>query len=93
MLVQIPHAPLRTVKGVKPILEYFESARPIAAGSRHLTCNIVVEADGVRSARVTAYRILHKATNPPTLLATGVIEDRLVNINGEWRFTERNFIM
>lgn len=92
-ILQVPNAPIRTVKGVKPIMEYFNSVRPVAAGNRHLTCNIVVEADGVRSAKVTAYRLLHKATNPPALLASGVIEDRLVNVNGEWKFSERNFIM
>jgi hypothetical protein len=27
------------------------------------------------------------------LLASGVIEDQLVSINGEWRFSQRAFIM
>jgi hypothetical protein len=63
------------------------------AGNRHLTCNIVVEPDGLRAAKVTAYRLLHKAQNPPLLLAAGVIEDKLVNENGEWKFAVRNFIM
>eukprot|EP00775_Hariotina_reticulata_P014334 gene14334-60_t len=76
--------PLATVKGVKPILEYFEKCRPVAAGKRHLTCNIMVEVDGVNTAKVTAYRILHAASSPPALVATGIIEDRLVNVNGEW---------
>jgi hypothetical protein len=65
----------------------------VAAGNRHLTCNIVVEPDGLRAAKVTAYRLLHKAQNPPVLLAAGIIEDRLVNENGEWKFAVRNFIM
>jgi len=85
--------PLATVKGVMPILEYFEKCRPIATGKRHLTCNIMVEPDGVNAAKVTAYRILHVASNPPALVATGIIEDRLVNVNGKWKFAQRNFIM
>ncbi|WIA22084.1 hypothetical protein OEZ85_004427 [Tetradesmus obliquus] len=88
-----PKVPLRAVKGVQPILEYFQSVKQMAAGNRHLTCNIVVEPDGLRAAKVTAYRLLHKAQNPPVLLAAGMIEDKLVNENGEWKFAVRNFIM
>jgi hypothetical protein len=85
--------PTGTVCGVGPIVEYFHSCRPLAAGNRHLTCNILVESDGVRSAKVVAYRLLHKCCSPPVLLATGTIEDQLVSINGEWRFSSRTFLM
>lgn len=91
--MQVPTTPIKTITGVQPIVDFFVTLRPTAAGNRHLTCNILVEADGVRAAKVTAYRILHKAANPPVLLATGILEDRLVNVNGEWKFRERNFIM
>lgn len=85
--------PAGQVKGLPAILEYFDRCRPLAQGKRHLTSNIIVEADGVNAARVSAYRILHAATNPPTLLAAGTIEDRLVSVNGEWRFVQRKFLM
>lgn len=85
--------PKGTVKGVGPILEYFHSCKPLAAGNRHLTCDILVEADGVRSAKATAYRLLHKCCSPPVLLASGTIEDKLTSINGEWRFSQRVFNM
>jgi hypothetical protein len=52
---------------------------------------MLVEADGVRTARVSAYRLLHSASSPPRLLASGTIEDRLVNLNGEWKFASRTF--
>lgn len=77
--------------GVPAILEYFDACRPLAAGNRHLTCNIVVSPDGLRAARVTAYRLLHSAASPPALLASGTIEDRLVSVGGEWRFSRREF--
>lgn len=85
--------PKGAVQGVGPILEYFHSCKPLAAGNRHLTCDILVEADGVRSAKATAYRLLHKCCSPPLLLASGTIEDKLVSINGEWRFSQRTFAM
>lgn len=82
-----------TVKGVAPILDYFQSCKPLAAGNRHLTCNILVQPDGVRSAKVSAYRLLHKCCCPPVLLASGTIEDKLLSIEGEWRFSQRVFKM
>jgi hypothetical protein len=78
---------------VPAILDYFNTCRPIAAGNRHLTCNIIVEPEGVRAAKATAYRLLHTAACPPRLLASGVIEDRLVSVDGEWRFAQRTFLM
>jgi hypothetical protein len=85
--------PKGTVKGVGPILDYFHTCKPLAAGNRHLTCDILVEADGVRTATATAYRLLHKCCCPPVLLASGTIEDKLVSVNGEWRFSQRVFNM
>lgn len=85
--------PKGAVKGVGPILEYFHSCKPLANGNRHLTCDVLVEADGLRSAKATAYRLLHKCCSPPVLLASGTIEDKLVSINGEWRFSQRVFQM
>lgn len=85
--------PKGTVKGVGPILDYFHTCKPLATGNRHLTCDILVEADGVRTAKATAYRLLHKCCSPPVLLASGTIEDKLVSVNGEWRFSQRVFNM
>jgi hypothetical protein len=76
-LVQSPKG---TVQGRQQLVEYFTSTRPFAEGNRHLTCNIIVEPDGEQGAVATSYRILHKATNPPGLIASGIIEDKLVQV-------------
>ncbi|KAF8063853.1 PDX2 [Scenedesmus sp. PABB004] len=90
---QSPAAPPRTVTGLAPVLEYFAALAPFAAGKRHLTTNVVVAPDGLRAARVRACRLLHAAASPPALLASGVIEDRVVMVDGEWRFEARAFTM
>lgn len=89
-LVQSPKG---TVQGRQQLVEYFKSTRPLAEGNRHLTCNIIVEPDGEQGAVATSYRILHKATNPPGLIASGIIEDKLVQEDGEWKFAARVFVM
>ena len=43
-----------------------------------------------QAARAFAYRLLHKAVNPPVLMASGLIEDRVVKgQDGQWMFVER----
>jgi len=85
--------PKGTVVGREKLVEYFNSCKPLAKGNRHLTCDILVEPDGEQGAVATSYRILHKASSPPALVATGIIEDRLVQVDGEWKFASRKFIM
>lgn len=90
------HHPKGVVKGVDGLVAYFKACEPLARGSRHLTCNVVIEAaaDGGREARALAYRLLHRAASPPTLLASGTIEDELVkSADGRWRFAKREFRM
>jgi hypothetical protein len=69
----------------------------MARGNRHLTCNLVIDAaaPGGRAARASAYRLLHRAANPPALLASGTIEDEVVksDADGRWRFARRRFVM
>lgn len=76
----VVQSPKGTVQGRQQLVEYFKSTRPLAEGNRHLTCNIIVEPDGEQGAVATSYRILHKATNPPGLIASGIIEDKLVQV-------------
>ncbi|GBF93739.1 hypothetical protein Rsub_06071 [Raphidocelis subcapitata] len=92
------HHPKGVVAGVDALLSYFRACEPLARGNRHLTCNIVVEPapDGAAGrARASAYRLLHRAANPPALLASGTIEDELVKSakDGRWRFARRRFVM
>jgi hypothetical protein len=73
-------SPKGTVVGREQLVEYFNTCKPLAKGNRHLTCDILVEPDGEQGAVATSYRILHKATSPPALVATGIIEDKLVQV-------------
>jgi hypothetical protein len=89
------------VSGVEELTAYFKACEPLARGNRHLTCNVVIEAVAPggngepTAARAFAYRLLHRATNPPALLASGTIEDELVKstADGRWRFAWRRFMM
>lgn len=92
------HHPRGVVAGADALLDYFRACEPLARGNRHLTCNVVVEPspDGAAGrARAFAYRLLHRAANPPVLLASGTIEDELVKSakDGRWRFVRRRFVM
>lgn len=91
------HHPKGSVRGADNLVEYFKAMAPLAAGNRHLTLNLVVEAAraGGRGARARAYRLLHRASSPPALLASGTIEDEFVKgeADGRWRFARRRFVM
>lgn len=89
------HTPVISVKGVPNVVQYLKSVEHMAKGNRHLTANIMIEADLEQpgEARVMAYRLLHKACMPPVLLASGGIEDRVVLVDGQWKFASRRFIM
>lgn len=44
-------------------------------------------------AQAHSYRLLHKASAPPQLLATGHVEDVVVKTaEGRWRFAERKWV-
>lgn len=85
-------SPKGTAVGHPALKEYLKAVEAMAKGNRHLTSNIMIEGGNER-AHASSYRILHKASAPPMLLATGTIEDTLVKIDGEWKFQERRFYM
>lgn len=87
------HSPKGVVKGASQLLQYFKMVEPLARGNRHVTLNTIVSPDKNGTAKVASYRLLHKACNPPLIVAAGVIEDIVVFENEQWKFAERRFIM
>jgi len=91
------YTPKGTIKGGPGLVAFFKSVEPLARGNRHLTLNVIITDEapaGVAPrARVSACRLLHRASNPPALLATGVIQDEVERRGGEWLFVSRRFVM
>lgn len=85
------------MKGVDQLVAYFKAMEPMARGNRHLTLNLIIDsaAPGGGAARVIAHRLLHRASAPPALLASGTIQDEVVKSpeDGRWRFAARRFTM
>ena len=94
------------VKGPEQLVSTFVSCQPLARGNRHLTHNMFFhDAPGAaaagaapaaaRTARASSYRLLHRASNPPAVLATGTIEDDFVwsEEGRRWQFLRRQFVM
>lgn len=102
------HHPGGTAKGASEVVDFFLACAPLSRGNRHLTVNTILDATAPpaaangngkvpapRTARATSYRLLHRASNPPLLLASGTILDDLVwcEEDQRWRFVCRRFIM
>jgi ketosteroid isomerase-like protein len=56
--------------------------------ARHWVGNILVDVDG-DEATASSYLVVMSATLPPTLMASGGLEDRLRRVDGRWRIAER----
>jgi hypothetical protein len=102
----VPHRDQGVVKGAANVAAHFVSFAPMARGNRHLTLNTILHdgagahaaangAPAPRTARASSYRLLHRASSPPVLLASGTIEDELAWCEEErrWRFSRREFVM
>jgi 3-phenylpropionate/cinnamic acid dioxygenase small subunit len=65
--------------------------RPEGCGRRHVTTNIIVEADGAGGASVTSYFVYTEtlAGGQPRILQCGVYDDKFGKRDGAWRFIER----
>lgn len=87
------HSPKGSVQGSTALLQYFKMVEPMARGNRHLTSNVRVKPESEWKAVVHSYRILHRACNPPALIASGKIEDVVVREGDTWKFASRRFIM
>lgn len=93
------------VKGPEQLVSYFISCQPLARGNRHLTLNILFQdappgapdngGAAARTARASSYRLLHRASNPTALVASGTIEDEFVwsEEGRRWQFLRRFFAM
>ena len=79
-----PSAPDSWITGREAILAAFE-ARPARRG-RHLCTNIVVNVLSEVEATATSAIGLFVEGRPP---AVGSFDDRIVRVDGEWKFAER----
>ena len=56
--------------------------------ARHWVGNMLIDVDG-DEATASSYLVVTSATLPPTLMASGSLEDRLRRVDGRWRIAER----
>lgn len=96
--IEIPGQGVSVGPGPEAILEFFTKSiaarRERGQRSRHLISNIIVEATGDGTATARSY-VAFVVTNPDgaaVLDATATYEDRLVEVDGGWRFIERRVI-
>jgi ketosteroid isomerase-like protein len=63
--------------------------------TRHVTSNVIIEADGEHAARAESCVLVHQATEqlPLQPIISGRYADRFSRVDGVWRFSERRMEM
>jgi hypothetical protein len=72
-------------------LRKFISSLASKAPSRHTPATLWVQGEG-KSAMMRSYFTVMPLKDPTNLIQVGRFEDRLVNVDGEWKFAERRVI-
>ena len=60
--------------------------------ARHWVGNMLIDVDG-DEATASSYLVVTAASLPPTLMASGELEDRLRRVDGRWRIAERTMTL
>jgi 3-phenylpropionate/cinnamic acid dioxygenase small subunit len=60
--------------------------------ARHWVGNVLIDVEG-DEATASSYMVVMSATLPPTLMASGELEDRLRRVDGRWRIAERTMTL
>ena len=76
-----------TVNGREEMLEFVRSRDP-SNPIRHWNNNILIEGDG-DDATAKVYLITFDVSGPPKIRSSGVYEDTIKRVNGQWKFTHR----
>ena len=78
------------VTGVDDLVAYAETSYRVTKGrARHWNTNIVIEGDG-DTATMRCYMLNLTAGSGKVAGTTGIYDDRLRKVDGEWRFVERH---
>jgi SnoaL-like protein len=85
--------PLRGVAAIEALYTRFTRLYPDTGTpkTRHVTSNVIIEAQGEDAARAQSYVLVHQATPelPLQPIIGGRYYDRFVRVAGTWRFAER----
>jgi hypothetical protein len=80
------------VQGTASLIGLFSRATDVAT-TRHWYNNLLIEPDG-DGARMTCYIIAVKIKQmPATLERSGIYRDKLVKVNGQWKFRSRLLVL
>lgn len=89
--------PVRGVAAIEAMYAQFTRVYPETGTprTRHVTSNVIIEADGETAARAQSYVLVHQATEalPLQPIIGGRYYDRFAKVSGAWRFTERRMEM
>lgn len=89
--------PVRGVAAIEAMYAQFTRVYPETGTprTRHVTSNVIIEADGEHAARAQSYVLVHQATEALRLqpIIGGRYYDRFAKVAGAWRFTERRMEM
>jgi ketosteroid isomerase-like protein len=90
-------APVSGVAAIEALYADFTRIYPQTGTPRtkHVTSNVIIEADGENAARSQSYVLVHQATEalPLQPIIAGRYFDRFAKVDGVWRFTERRMQM
>ena len=71
----------------------FASERALVSPSQHFISAPVIDVDGDTAKAVTALLVTRLSADGPTVVLTGEYHDKLVRIDGRWRFAERRVVV
>ncbi|MBA3856125.1 MAG: hypothetical protein C0507_04375 [Cyanobacteria bacterium PR.3.49] len=75
-------------QGFEKLRELFAALGDRIKNKRHVMTNLVIDGFGDQ-AQQRCYMLVFDRVNEPKLIASGVYNDHLIKVSGEWKFLER----